>query len=370
MRTLLFILQKEFLQILRNRTMLPLIFLMPVVQMALLSFAANYEVKNLRLAVVDHDLSTTSRQLAQKFTASGYFQLTAFDFDEKAADDHLGRDGVDLILEIPPHFEKDLFRESRATLAVRANAVNNVKAGLASGYAAGIVRDFNQDFIEKTVDQQLPKSGITVEYANWFNPRLDSKTFMVPGILAVLVSMVIIFLTAINLVREKEIGTAEQLNVTPVRRWQVILGKILPFWLIGLVIMSYGLAVAKLLFGIPMLGSYWLLLAFSMVYMTAVTGIGILVSTTAETQQQAMFTSWFFLVILLLLSGLFTPVDSMPLAAQRFNLASPLYYFVDVMRLVMLKGAGFEDIKGQFVAVGGLAVLFNGLAVWRYRKTS
>lgn len=368
MRTLFFILQKEFLQIFRNRAMLPMIFVLPVVQMVLLSFAANNEIKGLRLAVIDHDLSSSSRLLVQKFGASGYFRLESFGFDEKKVADGLGRDAFDLVLEIPPRFESDLFRENSAALNLRVNAVNNVKAGLASGYAAGIVRDFNTDFVEKAMRQPLPKTGAEVIFSNWYNPRLDSKTFMVPGILAVLVSMVILFLTAINLVREKEIGTAEQLNVTPVRKWQVILGKILPFWVIGLLILTYGLTVAQLVFSIPMLGSYWLLAGFSMVYLTAILGLGILLSTTAETQQQAMFTSWFLLIVLLLLCGLFSPVDSMPSAAQAFNRVNPLYYFVDVMRLVMLKGASFEDIKGHFMAVGGLAVLFNGLAVWRYRK--
>lgn len=378
MRTVLFLVQKEFLQVFRNKTMLPLLLVMPVVQTLLLSFAANYEVKNLALAVVDHDLSPASRQLTDKFSASGYFQVKQFSLAAKDADRAMAADKVDLILEIPTNFERDLVRENKASISLTANAINATKAGLGMGYAQNIVRDFNIDFSQKWVSRlasiesgQIPKSPtqqINIEYSNWYNPRLDYKTFMVPGILGEIVALIICFLTALNIVRERELGTIEQMNVTPVQKWQFILGKLLPFWLLSLVMMTLGLTVGKLVFDIPMLGSLWLVFGYTAAFTPCMLGLGFLISNFSDSQQQAMFTAWFFLLIFILMCGLFTPVESMPQWAQWFNKLNPVAYFVEFMRLVLLKGAGFQDIQNNFFSVLTYAAATNGLAVWTYRK--
>ena len=378
MRTVLFLVQKEFLQIFRNKTMLPLLLVMPVVQTLLLSYAANYEVKNLALAVVDHDLSPASRQLTAKFGASGYFQVKQFSLAAKDADRSMAADKVDLILEIPAHFERDLVRENKASISLTANAINATKAGLGMGYAQNIVRDFNIDFAQSWTPRlatltsgQIPESSnpqINVVYSNWYNPRLDYKTFMVPGILGEIVALIICFLTALNIVRERELGTIEQMNVTPVRKWQFILGKLLPFWLLSLVMMTLGLTVGKLVFDIPMLGSLWLVFGYTAAFTPCMLGLGFLISNFSDSQQQAMFTAWFFLLIFILMCGLFTPVESMPQWAQWLNKLNPVAYFVEFMRLVLLKGAGFQDIQNNFFSVLAYAVATNGLAVWTYRK--
>jgi ABC-2 type transport system permease protein len=375
MRTVLFLVQKEFLQIFRNKTMLPLLLVMPVVQTLLLSFAANYEVKNLALAVVDHDLSPASRQLTDKFSASGYFQVKQFSLAAKDADRSMAADKVDLILEIPANFERDLVRENKASISLTANAINATKAGLGMGYAQNIVRDFNAGFAEKwtprlvsSLTNNEQRATINVEYSNWYNPRLDYKTFMVPGILGEIVALIICFLTALNIVRERELGTIEQMNVTPVRKWQFILGKLLPFWLLSLVMMTLGLTVGKLVFDIPMLGSLWLVFGYTAAFTPCMLGLGFLISNFADSQQQAMFTAWFFLLIFILMCGLFTPVESMPQWAQTLNKLNPVAYFVEFMRLVLLKGAGFRDIQNNFFSVLAYAVATNGLAVWTYRK--
>lgn len=378
MRTILFLVQKEFLQIFRNKTMLPLLLVMPVVQTLLLSFAANYEVKNLALAVVDHDLSPASRQLTDKFSASGYFQVKQFSLAAKDADRSMAADKVDLILEIPANFERDLVRENKASISLTANAINATKAGLGMGYAQNIVRNFNVGFAEKWTPRlatltsgQIPESStprINVEYSNWYNPRLDYKTFMVPGILGEIVALIICFLTALNIVRERELGTIEQMNVTPVRKWQFILGKLLPFWLLSLVMMTLGLTVGKLVFDIPMLGSLWLVFGYTAAFTPCMLGLGFLISNFSDSQQQAMFTAWFFLLIFILMCGLFTPVESMPQWAQVLNKLNPVAYFVEFMRLVLLKGAGFQDIQNNFFSVLAYAAATNGLAVWTYRK--
>ncbi len=397
MRTVLFLVQKEFLQIFRDKFMLPMLLVLPVVQTVILSFAANYEIKNLSLGVVDHDLSPMSRQLVAKFSASGYFHVQQTSFSAKEADDDMARDHTDLILEIPPHFERDFIREGNAAVSITANAINATKAGLGLGYANGIVRDFNatvdggrwtvdgrrwtvdggrrvDDGAETTAIDASPStvhrlpSTVDVAYSNWYNPRLDYKTFMVPGILSVITSLIIGFLTAMNIVREREFGTIEQLNVTPIHKWQFILGKLLPFWMLSLVMMTVGLTVGWLIFRIPILGDLRLVFLYTVAYAPCMLGLGFLISSCAESQQQAMFTAWFFLIIFVLMCGLFTPVDSMPEWAQWLNVINPVKYYVEFMRLVLLKGAGFADIRQNFFTVLTYGVVVNALAVWSYRK--
>ncbi len=366
MRTVLFLVQKEFLQIRRNKLMLPMILFMPVFQTLILSFAANYEIKNLALGVVDNDLSPSSRQLVSTFTASGYFQVKNAGFSTAEAAGDLAKDRTDLMLEIPANFERDLVREGRAAVNITANAINATKAGLAMGYAGGIVRNFSPPVPQAA---QLPKNrGVEVVYSNWYNPKLDYKTFMVPGILGEIVALIICFLTALNIVREREVGTIEQLNVTPIHKWQFILGKLLPFWMLSQVMMAVGLAAGWLVFRIPMEGSLWLVFLYTLVFAPCMLGLGFLISNFAESQQQAMFTAWFFLIIFILMCGLFTPVESMPQWAQYLNAINPVKYFVQFMRLVLLKGAGFAEIRENFFTVLGYAVAVNGLAVWTYRK--
>ncbi len=354
--------------------MLILLLVMPVIQTLLLSFAANYEVKDLALAVVDQDHSPTSQQLAAKLGASAYFRINQV--ATTATADHLmADDRADLILEIPANFERNLVRDGQAPLLLEANAINATKAGLGMAYAGNIIHDFNLEFAEKWVPRltlspnpQTTNPPINVTYSNWYNPRLDYKTFMVPGILGEIVALIICFLTALNIVREREIGTIEQLNVTPLKKWQFILGKLLPFWLLSLVMMTIGLTVGKLVFDIPMLGSLGLVFVYTAVFTPCMLGLGFLISNFSDSQQQAMFTAWFFLIIFILMCGLFTPVTSMPEWAQVLNRMNPIAYFVEFMRLVLLKGAGFEDIKTNFYTVLGYATAANALAVWTYRK--
>lgn len=356
--------------------MLPMILVMPVVQVLLLSFAANYEIHNLNLAIVDHDLSATSRQLTGKFQGSPYFKIREAVFSNKQALEGVERDETDLVLEISPNFERDLMREGKSSVSVAANAINSQKAGLANAYATGIIRDFNQEIAVAwaprlaagTQISPAPQRTIDVSYSNWYNPKLDYKTFMVPGILGVIVSLVICFLTAMNIVRERELGTIEQLNVTPIRKWQFIIGKFIPFWIISLFIMTVGLTVGKLAFDIPLLGSLWLVFGYTAAFMPCVLGLGFLISNFADTQQQAMFTAWFFLIIFILMSGLFTPLESMPELAQTIDRLNPVTYFVRFMRMVLLKGAGFNEIKDNFYTVLGYAIVVNSMAIWTYRK--
>ena len=375
MRIIFHIVRKEFLQIFRNKTMLPILFVMPVIQLILLSYAADFEIRNIRVYWMDFDQSSASRQLYRELTASGYFKLAGTGFSQSGAGAALDRDDVDIVIEVPEGLEKKIVRTEPQSLRVTVNAIDGTKAGLASYYFSRILGTYNQRQLSEiqmrlvSTTPPVQPQVINVESSFWFNPDLNYKTFMVPGILVLLVTMIGAFLSSMNIVREKEIGTIEQINVTPIRKHEFVIGKLLPFWILGLVILSIGFVVAKLVFDIPFVGSIGLIYAFAAVYLLLVLGFGLLISTITETQQQAMFLAWFFLVIFILMGGLFTPIENMPRWAQAITLFNPVRYFIEFVRLVMLKGAGWQETQFFFAVIAGYALLMNALAVWNYRKT-
>ncbi len=372
MRTLLFLLRKEFLQIFRDKLILRVIFVMPVVQLILLPFAANYEMKNISMTAIDHDHSEHSRKLINTFTSSGYFQLTKVSESYNDALKVVEDDKADLIVEIPQGFERDLIRENQSKIMLAANAINGQTAGLAISYASTIIRDFNNDIRVEWI--QAPRMNaqpiIEITSSNWFNPKMNYKYFIVPGVLALLVTMVGFLLTALNIVKEKETGTIEQLNVSPIKKYQFILGKLIPFWILGLLVLTIGFVVSFLVYGIIPVGSFLLIYLFAAVYLIALLGFGLLTSTFADTQQQAMFIAYFFLMTFILLGGLFAPIENMPDWARYLTYINPVSYFIEVMRMVILKGSGFTDIIRHFEIIVLFAITFNTLAVMNYKKTT
>ncbi len=372
MKTILFIIQKEFRQIFRNKGMLPIIFVLPILQLLILSNAASFEVKNIAFSYIDHDHSRASRELISKFAASDYFKIKN-EFQSKAvANEEMQQGKVDVILEIPIHFERNILKDKKSNLAVSINAIDGASAGIENVYITQVIGDFNQNLQTQLMqynDKKLaPYQNITTIPSFWYNNTLNYKTFMVPGILVLLVTMLTLFLSSMNIVREKEIGTLEQINVTPIKKHQFIIGKLFPFWVLGLFILSIGLTIAKLVFNVPILGNIGLIYLFTSVYLLVILGIGLIISNFTETQQQSMFIAWFFTVIFILMSGLFTPIDSMPQWAQDITLFNPIRYFVEIVRMVMLKGATFSDISFQFSVIIGYAFILNGIAVWSYKK--
>jgi len=370
MRTIKFLLQKEFRQIFRNRAILMLILVMPVMQLIILPLAADYEIKNINLAVVDHDHSPYSRQLISKVTASGYFRLQGYGASLDAAYRLIEQDRADLVLEIPNGFERNLIREDEQSLFIAVNAINGTKAGLGGAYLAEIVRDYNQDIrmvhIEPTRFSAAP--SIEVVPSNRFNPMLNYQFFMVPGILAILLTMVGGFLSALNIVKEKEAGTIEQINVTPIKKHHFILGKLIPFWILGNVVFTLGLLVSWLIYGIFPQGNIAAMYGFVWAYLLAVLGFGLLISTYTDTQQQAMFIMFFFMMVFILMGGLFTSIDSMPGWAQVISALNPVSYLVEVMRMIILKGSSWRAILPHLGMILGFAVVLNSWAIWNYRK--
>lgn len=372
MRTLRFLLQKEFRQIFRDPSILRLIFVMPAIQLIVLPWAADYEIRNIKLAVIDHDHSSYSRNLVNKVTASGYFILTDYTGSYQEALSEIEHDRADIILEIPASFEKNLVKESEAALFMAVNAINGVKAGLGSSYLRSIIQDYNKEVRTEWIQfpRFSPETNIEITSSNWFNPLMNYKVFMVPGMLVLLLTMVGANLTAINIVREKEIGTIEQINVTPVKKAHFILGKLIPFWVLGLLVFTIGFLIARLFYGIVPVGSMLTIYVFAAVYLLAVLGLGLLISTYADSQQQAMLISFFLMMIFVLMSGLYTSIDSMPDWAKAVTKANPVSYFIQVVRMVVLKGSGLADIKYQLLTIGGFAVVLNTWAILNYHKRS
>ena len=372
MRTIIFILQKEFLQISRNRMMLPIIFVVPVVQLLILVHAATLEIKNIKMVVVDNDLSQTSRKLASKFDSSPFFLVKDFTFSTEKAYENVTADEATIILNIPEDFENKLITEGNVNLQLSINAINGMVAGLTNAYANSIISEFNRNIVPELVTipnkSLLNFKSINLTYSYWFNPDLNYKNFMVPGILVLLVTIIGMFLSAMNIVREKEIGTIEQINVTPIKKYQFIIGKLIPFLAIALFDMAFGLLLGKVLFDIPIVGSLWLVFGITVSYLLVVLGFGLFISTLTNTQQQAMFVSFFFMIIFIMMSGLFTPIESMPKWAIELDRINPLVYFIRILRMILLKGSVFSDIIKDFYALVIYGIIMLSLATWRYRK--
>lgn len=370
MRTLRFLLEKEFRQIFRNPAILRIMFLMPAIQLIILPMAADYEVKNVDVAIVDQDHSPYSRQLISMINGSPYFRLNKLSGSFQEALDEVEADHADLVLQIPRGFERNLVRNNEAELFMAVNAINGVKANLGSAYLSQSIRNFNNQIRTEWIQfpRFFPQPRIEVVPNVWFNPHLSYPLFMVPGILTILLTMVGGFLAALNIVVEKEIGTIEQLNVTPLRKSQVILGKLIPFWLLGFVVLTVGLIISFVVYGIVPVGPLIVIYAFAGVFLLAVLGFGLLVSTFVDTQQQAMLVGFFFMLIFILMSGLYTPIESMPDWAQVMTRFNPVTYFVSVMRMVVIKGSGFADLGMQFGSMAILALALNSVAIWNYRK--
>jgi ABC-2 type transport system permease protein len=361
-----FLLEKEFKQIFRNAFIPKLILAMPVMMMLVLPWAANQEIKNVKLSVVDNNRSAISERLINKIVASGYFLLTDVSTSYNEAMQSVDAGKADIIFEIPQEFEKDLYKSRISHVMISANAVNGMKGGLGSAYLSGIINDFAGELsAEQGNDFQF--SVIHSQFK--FNPQLNYKVFMIPALFVMLLTLLTGFLPALNIVGEKELGTTEQLNVTPMNKGIFILAKLIPYWIIGIVILTICMGLAALIYGLFPAGSLVTIYLYAVIYILVVSGMGIVISNYSDTMQQAMFVMFFFMLIIILLSGLFTPISSMPRWAQIITAANPLKYFMEVMRSVYLKGSSITELLPQFFALCGFAVVFNTWAVLSYRKS-
>src|SRR6186713_3017565 len=372
MKTLYFLLEKEFRQLLRNRQLLRMLLIAPCIQLILLPLAADYSVKNISIAVVDNDHSPFSQQLINKITASGHFKLTGYTASYQAALSLVEQGKADLAIQIPVNFERGLVRENSQKLFMAIDAIEGTKANLGGAYLRSIVADFNEDIRIRWRPAQRIEDAATISVAasNWYNPFMNFKLYIVPAILVTLVTSMAAMQSAFNIVQEKENGTIEQINVTPIKKHIFIIGKLVPYLVLGIVIFTIGLIVGRVLYGVSPAGSLLVLYSSLVVYLSAMLGLGLLISTYCGTQQQAMSLSFFFINIFNMMSGVFSSVDSMPPWAQAIVETFPPSHFIKIMRMVILKGSGFKDIGYHLAAIAVLGLILNTWAVLHYRKTT
>lgn len=368
-----FLIEKEVKQMLRDSLLPKMMIALPMMSMFVFPFAANQEIRNIRATVIDSDRSTISSRLIGEMDASDYFDISAqaATYAEALRDVESGRS--DMIVEFPGGLEKSLVRGETARVLIAANAVNGTKGTLGTSYMMSMLSGSTVllETARKSADASVASQAadFSVSPAWKFNPSLDYKVFMVPALIVMLLTVICGFFPALNIVNEKEQGTIEQMNVTPVGKVQFILAKMIPLWICGIVILGFCLIAGRIVYGLVPAGSVLTILLFAGIYILVVSGMGLVVSNYAATMQQAMFVMFFFVMILLLMSGLFTPVGSMPGWARAVAAVNPLTYFIQVMRLVYLKGSSFRDMLPQFLALCGFALAFGAASVLSYRKS-
>lgn len=375
MRKLAILLKKEFLQIFRDKFLLRVVILIPIFQLLVLPLAADYDLENFRLAVVDRDGSSFSRRLLVKLQAGGYFSMTAAAASWAEAERLIQQGQVDAIVEIPDRFERDWVMGQGPEISVHISAIDGLSAGVAAGYINSIVGEFGAELADEgllpaAAAEEGTAGPIRIETVvqEWYNPRFNYKTVIVPGILAMLLTVVGLSMMASNAVREKEYGTIEQLNVTPMSRTRYMLAKMIPFIVIGFVQFTVGLVIARTVYAVPLLGSVGVLYGIVALYLAGVLFLGFVIANFSETQGQTIFPAFFLIMILVLMSGLFTPVESMPLWAQRINVVNPLAHLIAAVKMILVKGSTAADLGLHWVALACFTIVMGFLAVATFRK--
>ena len=373
MRRIWFVMWKEVIELRQDPRIFGIIFIAPVLQLAVLGYAATTDVRNVPIVIVDADRSAGSQDLVSRFTGSGIFELVGVVSDLQQVDRYLESGDAWMALAIPPHYGENVAAGRTATLQVVADGSDANSTSIAMGYATNLITGYAEEMVaqRRAAAAPAPAMGGSIEprVRVWFNPTLESRYFMLPGIFALLLLVVTSNLSSMAIVRERELGTLEQLNVTPLGRLELIVGKLLPYGIIGLIDVLIVLIVIVFWFQVPLRGSFWLLFAMSLIYLLTTLGLGLFVSTISHTQQQAMMTStFFFLIPMIYLSGFIFPVENMPQPVQWLTTIIPLKYFLVIVRGIFLKGVGWEILWPQFAALGVWGISVLALAAARSRK--
>lgn len=365
MRMFIVLLQKEFLLIRRNSFLPRLIVLFPLVVMLIMPLVMTMDVRNVNVAVVDTDMSTTSRRIVSHIRASEYLTLTRCGTDFSLAMRSLKNGSVDVIAHIPAGFEHDCTTGTPTPISITANAVNAVKGLMGTQY---VVQTTVKALAEVKSEKGPFETSELISVQNRFNPTLNYRYYMIPALMIILFVLICGFLPALSIVGEKESGTIEQINVTPVSRLVFTLAKLVPYWLIGLFVLTVAMGVAWLVYGLEPAGSVGAIYCGAMLFILTISGFSLTIANFSETMQQTMFVMFFFIMIFMLMSGLLTPIESMPTWAQKFTIILPPRYFVEVLRSVYLKGTTLVELSGDYVALILFALLFNTLAAITYKK--
>jgi ABC-2 type transport system permease protein len=376
---ILTILRKELIQALREPRMRVLLFLPPVLQLIVFGFAVNLDVDHARIAWMDRDRTPESRSLRDRFTGSGRFDIVSAPESEEDVQRTLDRSEAQAVVRIPQGFARDTARGHATEVQILIDGTNSNTASLVATYAGEVVAEYSVDLMEQQqrvkiltrspgapVSMATPR--VTARSRVWFNPDLYSRNYFVPGVIANIIMMVTLMLTALGIVREKEIGTMEQLMVTPVRPIELMLGKTLPFALVGLLDMTLITVAAFLVFHIPLHGSFLLLLFCAVLYLMTSLGAGLFLSTISHTQQQAMMGSFFMSTPAFMLSGFAFPIRNMPVPVQYLTYLNPIRYFIEIVRGIFLKGAGVEVLWPQMAVLTVYGITVLSLSAMRFQK--
>ena len=385
-----FLVQKEFKQFFRNSFLPRMLVGFPIVAILVIPWVANMEIKNINLSIVDFDKSTLSNELVAKIEAGDYFKVAQNALSFESAKECIYLAKCDIIVEIPNDFEANMLSQS-ASIALYANAINSTKGTLGAGYLSNIIAEFSAEKNAKFLNWQGfgTTSATNATSANLsntanignlevlslyaYNPHLDYKLYMIPALTVMVLTLLCGFLPAFNIIGEKQSGNIEQINVSPLPKSLFIISKVIPYWIMGIVVISVCFLLAFVVYGFASKGGYGSIFVFALVYILVVTGLGLVISNHSNTMQQAMFVSYFFILILILLSGLFTSIKSMPLWAQMLTLANPLRYFIESLRAIFLKGDSLLDspfLWWDLCALVGFALVFNLWAIVSYKKQS
>jgi len=371
MKALRHLIKKEFIQIRRSRSMLAISFGVPVIQLLILGFAVSTDVVRVPTVVTDLDNSPMSRSLVRSFEVSRYLDIRRMSIDIREGRELLQWGDAIISITIPRDFGAGTVRGEQPVIAVTADAQNTNVALTGASYVRRIVRIWAAKSAGARAAPPPVSAGfhsISAETRIWYNPELESVNYMVPGIIVLLVTIITIMLTAMAIVREREMGTLEQLMVTPISRIELILGKTIPFGILGMVELFIALTVARAVYHIPIMGSLPLFFGISLVFLLCTLGLGIFLSTIATTQQQALFYAWFVLVFCILMSGFFLPLGNMPGPMKTLTLINPLRYYLTIVRDLFLKGAGFAELQGNVYALAIFAVIIITASVARFNK--
>ena len=374
-RRVLHLMRKEVLELKQDPRLFGVVIIAPIMQLAVLGYAATTDVKDVPIAIVDADRSTSSRDLVHRFESSANFKIVGMPGSTGEIDRYLDRGEAWMAISIPANFGRAMTTNRSGTLQVVADGTDSNSTGVALGYAQTLIAGYSRDLAVGAARQRPDATTapvgalVTPEIRVWFNPRLESRDFMIPGIIALLLLVVTTNLSAMAIVREKEVGTLEQLSVTPLARWELITGKMLPYAAIGIIDVVLVLVVAVFWFEVPMRGSIALLFGMCVIYLMSTLGLGLLVSTISRTQQQAMMTStFFFLMPMIYLSGFIFPIENMPAWIQPFTYLIPLRYFLVIVRGIFLKGIGLEVLWPQALALFAWGATVFALATLRSSK--
>ena len=365
MRGFIVLLQKEFLQIRRNPFLPKLIIAFPIMIMLIMPLVMTMDVRNVNVAVVDLDRSTTSHRIVSHIDKSGYMSLVDTTSAYALAMEELEQGNVDIIVQIPDKFEHDMAMATQKKISIIANAVNATKGSMGTQYIAQTIA---HSLMEIRGEHSAAKQSDLVTVQNRFNPTLNYRHYMIPALMIILFILICGFLPALSIVGEKESGTIEQINVTPVSRLTFTLAKLIPYWIIGLFVLTVAMIVARLVYGLAPVGSIGLIYLGAILFILTISGFSLMIANFSNTMQQTMFVMFFFVVIFMLMCGLFTPIDSMPDWAQKITIALPPRYFIDILRSVYLKGTTFLELWYNFAALSIFAVIFNTLAAVTYKK--